>query len=167
MGTNRYGKEEVVERVTKLIEGIDQFADLPLPIVARGQVFTPAEVKAKLQSIVDLRQRADDARAQLAEALAEEERAMPDLLAFASAVRAHVKLVHGTSPIALAAHGIHPKARASLTAEARAVAVAKRAATRTARHTMGPRQKEKIKGNVIGVEIQPVHDSGPPVDESE
>ena len=35
-----------------------------------------------------------------------------------------------------------------MTADQKAVAVAKRAATRTARHTAGPKQKAAIKGNV-------------------
>jgi hypothetical protein len=156
MGTNRYGKDELVKRVTMLIEGLDQFAAGAPPLTLVGQTVTSAEARAKLQAIVDLRQRVADARGQLQAALADEEAQLPDLIAFASAFRAQAKLTYSTRPTALAAHGIHVKARAPTSVEAQTAAVAKRAATRKARHTMGPRQKAKIKGDVIGVEVEPV-----------
>jgi hypothetical protein len=34
--------------------------------------------------------------------------------------------------------------------------IAKRAATRAARHTMGPKQKKAVKGDVTGVVVTPV-----------
>jgi hypothetical protein len=157
MGTNRYGKDEVVKRATKLIEGLERFGAGALPACAPGQTVTLAEARAKLQAIVDLRQRVFLARAQLQEALADEEARLPDLLAFASAFRAQAKLTYSTRPTALEAHGIHVKARAPISVEVQTAAVAKRAATRKARHTMGPRQKAKIKGDVVGVKVEAVH----------
>jgi hypothetical protein len=74
-----------------------------------------------------------------------------------------VKAAHGTSPEALAAFGLHPKARVPLTVEAQAAAIAKRAATRAARHTMGSRQKKAVKGDVTGVVVTPIFAPAPTV----
>ena len=50
----------------------------------------------------------------------------------------------------------HPEAARARTVEAKAVATAKRAATRAARHTMGSKQKKGIKGDVADVVVTPV-----------
>jgi hypothetical protein len=164
MATNNYGKGELVSRVAKLLEGLDQFAADPTPIAALGKTYTRAQMRAKLQDIIDLRQRVADAKGALRQALAVEEAQMPDLLAHAGAFRAHVKTAYSTDPVALAAHGIVPKVREAPSAETTLAAVAKRAATRKARHTMGPRQKARVTGDVVSVTIAPVRGGAQPVD---
>ncbi|HEX3769921.1 MAG TPA: hypothetical protein VHV30_03605 [Polyangiaceae bacterium] len=161
MATNNYGKGELVERVVKLIEGLDQFAEDPRPIAALGDTYTRAQMREKLQAIVDLRQRVAQAKSALKQALAVEAAQMPDLLAHAGAFRSYVKLAYSTDPEALGAHGIVPKVREPPTAETTMAAVAKRAATRKARHTMGPRQKAKVKGDVVSVTVVPVRGDAP------
>ena len=74
-----------------------------------------------------------------------------------------MKVNFSTSPDVLADFGINPKARTPLTVEAKAAAVAKRTATRAARHTMGSRQKEGIKGDVTGVVVTPIAAPSPTV----
>ena|ERR1700677_1401288 len=49
-----------------------------------------------------------------------------------------------------------PKVTGPQTVEAKALAKAKRAATRAARHTMGSVQKKAITGNVVAVTVTPV-----------
>jgi hypothetical protein len=164
MATNNYGKDELVKRVTAMIEGLDRYAASMTPIAAMGQTYAPAAMRAKLQAIVDLRQNVSSMKGQLQQALAAEAAQMPELLALASAYRAHVKVAYSTSPEALGAHGIIPRVRVPWTTEAQLAAVAKRAATRKARRTMGPRQKEKIKGDVVGVAITPLHAGASPPD---
>jgi hypothetical protein len=73
-----------------------------------------------------------------------------------SATTAYVKAAYGNSPDVLADFGIQTKARVPLTVDAKLTAAAKRAATRAARHTMGKRQKNAIKGDVTGVLVTPV-----------
>jgi hypothetical protein len=51
---------------------------------------------------------------------------------------------------------VHPKARTPLTVEAKTAAVAKRNATRAARHTAGSKQKMSVKGAVTGIVVTPV-----------
>jgi hypothetical protein len=63
----------------------------------------------------------------------------------------------------LADFGISLKQRGPLTVEEKTAAVAKRAATRAARHTMGPKQKLEVKGDVTGVVVTPVKAPDPTV----
>jgi len=54
-----------------------------------------------------------------------------------------------------------PKVTGPQTLEAKALAKAKRAATRAARHTMGSVQKKAITGNVVAVTMTPVMAGAP------
>ena len=148
-------KKQFVDRTKDLIAGSEQLMTGTNPVSLVGSMFTPAEVRARLQAIVNLRADVEAAQGLVKARLAAEAAAMPANLAFVSAVTAHVKVAH-PAPDALAAFGIHPKARTPLTLEAQAAAAAKRAATRAARHTMGSRQKASIKGDVTGVIVTPV-----------
>jgi hypothetical protein len=67
-----------------------------------------------------------------------------------------VKAAFGTQPDVLADFGLHPKARAQLTVEKKTAAAVKRKATRAARHTMGSKQRKRVKGDVTGVTVTPV-----------
>jgi len=154
MATNTVGKGEVASRAKQLIAGAEKLLTGTAALV--GTTFTPAEVTSKLQAIVDLRADVENAQATARARLAVEAAEMLALRVFMSAFVSHVKAAHGTSPEALAAFGIHPKARVPLTVEAQAAAIAKRAATRAARHTMGPKQKKAVKGDVTGVVVTPV-----------
>jgi hypothetical protein len=153
--TASINKKQFVDRTKDLIAGSEQLMTGTTPLSLVGSMFTPAEVRAKLQAIVNLRADVEAAQGLVKARLAAEAAAMPASTAFVSALTAHVKVAH-PAPDALAAFGIHPKARTPLTLEAQAAAAAKRAATRAARHTMGSRQKAAIKGDVTGVIVTPV-----------
>jgi hypothetical protein len=56
----------------------------------------------------------------------------------------------------LADFGFAPQKVSVPTVETKAAAVEKSRATRAARHTMGPKQKSAIKGNVTGVLVSPI-----------
>jgi hypothetical protein len=126
-------------------------------ILLSGDSYTPAEVAAKLQTIVALRGAVDDAKAASKARLAEEAAAMPSLRGFMAAFEMHVRAGYGNAPDVLADFGLEPKSAAepSKTLD-KATAVAKRAATRKARHTMGSRQKQAVKGDVTGVTVTAV-----------
>jgi hypothetical protein len=73
-----------------------------------------------------------------------------------------VKGSFGNSPDVLADFGVPPKkAPTPLTVEQKAAAAAKRSATRAARHTMGTKQRQAVKGQVTGITITP-HTASPP-----
>jgi hypothetical protein len=86
--------------------------------------------------LVNLRADVDSAKAAVKAKVSAEVTQSPAALAFMSAFRSFLKVHFSTSPDVLADFGINPKARAPVSVEAKAAAVAKRAATRAARHTL-------------------------------
>src|ERR1019366_2520682 len=87
----------------------------------------------------------------------------PALLSLMAALAAYVKLTYSESPDVLADFGLPPKKVATpLTTAQKAVADAKRAATRLARGTTSKKAKKAVKGDVVGVTVTPVK-AGPPV----
>jgi hypothetical protein len=156
MVTKVKGKGTVVALAEKLIAGTSKhLANMP-QIMFAGSSFTPSQITARLQELVNLRSDVDAAKASTQAKLAVERANMPALRIFMDAFVAFVKAVHGTEPDVLADFGLHPKARTPLTVEAKTAAVAKRNATRAARHTTGPKQKKSVKGAVTGIVVTPV-----------
>jgi hypothetical protein len=156
MATKLDNKSQVVTSAKQLIAGATKYLTGTTPVVLLGTSVTPAEITAQLQSLVNLRADVDAAKAATKAKIAAEAAASPSLRALRSAFVTYVKAAYGSSPDVLADFGIQPKPRAPLTVEAKAAAVAKRASTRAARHTLGSKQKEEIKGDVTGVVVTPV-----------
>jgi hypothetical protein len=150
------GKADSVTRAQQLSAGVSKHLANQTQVVFTGGPFTPAQITTKLQSIVTLRSDVDAAKATTRAKVAAERADTPSLRAFTGALVAYVKVTFGGSPEVLADFGIVPKARATLTVEAKAAAAAKRAATRTARGTKGPKQKKAVKGDVVGITVTPV-----------
>jgi hypothetical protein len=81
--------------------------------------------------------------------VAAERDAAPALSAFMNAFESLVRVMFGDDTTALADFGLQPHKRAlPKTAAEKAVAAAKRLATREARGTKGPKAKKAIHGNV-------------------
>jgi hypothetical protein len=150
-------KADVAALATKLAAGVQKHFAPTMPIVITEGTFTPTQVAAQLQKLATLRSEVDAAKAVLKGALADEKKEEPALHAFYSAVIAFVRVAYEGSPEILADFGLAPKkVRKSLSGEKQAAAVAKRASTRAARGTMGPKKKAAIKGNVTGVIVTPI-----------
>lgn len=162
MATKVVSKSHIVTTATQLIAGVNKHLTSTTPVVLLGSPSTPAEITSKLQSIVTLRTDVDTAKAATKAKLAMEAANMPSLRTFMDAFVTYLKAAYGASPDVLADFGIHPKARAALTVQQKAVAAAKRASTRAARHTMGAKQKASVKGDVTGVVVTPVTAPKPP-----
>jgi hypothetical protein len=114
-----------------------------------GATFTVASLTQLMQDFVDNRAAVETAQAATKAKIAAERAQAPAQLAVIRAFVTIVKATFGSSADALADFGLAPpKARTPLTAEQKAVAAAKRAATRTARHTAGKNQKKAVKGAV-------------------
>jgi hypothetical protein len=157
------GKGQVVAFAKQLIAGADKHLTGAAQVTFMGSSYTAPQIAAKLQSLVTLRSDVDAAKATAKAKLAAETADMPALRTFMSALVAYVKVVYGNSPDVLADFGIHPKARAPVSAEAKAAAAVKRKATRAARHTMGTQQKKGITGAVTGILVTPVLAASPTV----
>jgi hypothetical protein len=163
MVVKREGKGQVVVVAKQLIAGTAKHLSNTAPAAFLGGSFTADQITSKLQTLVDLRTDVDAAKAAAKAKIAAEVTQRPPLRAFMSALTSYVKVTFGTSPDVLADFGINPKARVPPTVEEKAAAVAKRAATRAARHTMGSQQKKEVTGDVSGVLVTPIHAPAPVV----
>ena len=163
MATKTDSKGQVVVVAKQLIAGTAKHLTAATQVNVVGSSFTAAEITAKLQSLVTLREAVDAAKASTKEMLATEAAQMPALRTLMSAYVAYVKAAYVGSPGVLADFGISLKSRAPLTVEEKTAAVAKRTATRAARHTMGKQQKKGIKGDVSGVLVTPITAAPPTV----
>ena len=118
-------------------------------IPVAGTTFTIATLTQFLQDFVDQRQAVEDAKASLKAKLQIEQAQAPGQLVIIRAFEAIVRNSHSGSIDTLAKFGLAPpKARTALTAEQKAIAAAKRMATRAARQTLGKNQKKAIKGSI-------------------
>jgi hypothetical protein len=156
MSTHLDAKGQFVVTAQQLIAGTAKHLTTATPVAFLGGSFTPADITAKLQSVVTLRNDVNAAKAATTAKVATEKADLPALRTFVSAFESYLKVAFGTSPDVLADFGIHPKARATPTVATKAAAVVKRTATRAARHTMGTQQKKGVKGDVTGVVLTPV-----------
>jgi uncharacterized membrane-anchored protein len=117
-----------------------------------GATYTPSQVEAKLTELATMRKGVDDTRAALKRKLAEEAARAPPLRSHMASFVAFVRATVGGAPDVLADFGLQPnKVRASPTLDQKAAAVAKREATRAARHTMGTKQKKAVKGTITTI----------------
>jgi hypothetical protein len=154
MGTN---KSTQASRAEQLIAGTKQHFASAASVAFAGGTYTPAQVEASLQTLVDLRGAVDAAKAATKAKVAAERAQAPSLRRFVSAYATFVKATFGDQPDVLAHFGMQPnKVRTPLTVEQKAAAAAKRKATRAARHTMGTKQKQDVVGNVTGVTVTAV-----------
>jgi hypothetical protein len=165
MATNNLRfKGQAAAAAKQLIAGAEKHLANTTQIVLSGSLYTPAQVTAKLQQVVTLRNDVDAAKASTKTKVAVEKAESPALRTFMSALVTYVKAAYGTSPDVLADFGVHaPKQHTPLTVEAKTAAAAKRAATRAARHTMSPKKKKAVKGDVTGIVVTAVSTSKPTV----
>jgi hypothetical protein len=154
-----------VERTRKMPRGKDTDASLANQLIAgtrkhfantasltfAGATCTPAQVESLLQTIVDLRAAVEAAKASVAAKVTAEE---AQRATRGDQMAAYVALVKATfaAPDVLADFGLKPKkAPTPPSTEKQAEAIAKRAATRAARHTMGSKAKKSVKGTVTTI----------------
>ncbi len=130
----------------QLVAGVEKHLGNMTQVVFTGGPFTPAQITSKLQSIVTLRNDVDAAKAATKARIAAERADAAALRTFTSALVAFVKATFGDSPEVLADFGIRPKARETLTAEAKAAAAVKREATRAARQPDGRDDESRPEG---------------------
>jgi hypothetical protein len=142
----------------KLMDGLTQSQQtLPSFMIGSASIKT-TDVIAILQERIKNANTVESTRAAWQTAVKgnRDERVKTQLLV--SGVRQSLQMMFAGSIDTLAEYGLAPrKQRTPLTPEEKAAAVAKARATREARHTMGSRQKAKIKG-----EVSPTSPATPP-----
>jgi hypothetical protein len=155
MASSKVSKTAVATEAQQLGAALAKHLGGATQVTLLGGSFTPAELTTKMQQVVRLQSDVDAAKAATKARLSVQATSMTSLRPLMGAIRAYAKVTYGTLPDVLADFGIHPKARVAPTVEAKAAAVAKSAATRKARGTMGSEQKKAVKGDVTGVTITP------------
>jgi hypothetical protein len=114
-----------------------------------GATFEPTALTQLFQQLIDALVRADAVKANWKDALKAMKDAKAAVVPTLGAYQSYVVNRFGNAPSTLEDFGIAPcKVRAPLTAEQKALAVAKRKATRAIRHTLGPKQKKNVKGTL-------------------
>ncbi len=152
MGTTTLGKGARATRVGTLIAGARKhFANGGQVLTFTGgfaNVTVDAAV-AELQKLIDNRAATTAAQATARDKVQAEREAMPALVAFTNAFEALIRVMFGADTTALADFGLTPRKRPTpMTATEKAVAAAKRTATRNARGTKGPKAKKAVHGNI-------------------
>jgi hypothetical protein len=143
-------KKSAATRAVNLITGMkSKFPNGKQTLLVGNETITVDDAIGNLQAIVDNRGAVTTARAAAKAQVAAENAKMPPLLAFMSALVKVIRASFGTDASALALFDLDaPKARTPMTAEEKAVAVAKREATREARGTTSPKKRSKVHGSV-------------------
>jgi hypothetical protein len=144
------GKIEMAAQVTNMITGAKKhFTNGSQTLPVGSATMTVDEVTAKMQTFVDNRDAVETAQAATKVKVAAEREQAPSLLAIIAAFVAFVRFTFGTAADVLADFDIPPpKVRTPMTAEAKAIAVAKAKATRVARGTTSAKAKKNVKGNI-------------------
>lgn len=126
----------------------------PAGLSIRGRLVTQAALDAELSADLALYAAVDQARAQLKAALGTLNAAAPAAKARLGQLKQAVICLLGATSPQLVDFGIAPtKPRRPLTPEQNALAIARRAATRKARRTVGPVEKLKTVGATPTVTI--------------
>jgi hypothetical protein len=150
MATNNNTKKNKAARVGELIAGIKKhFPTVTQAITLDGASTTVDAITKGLQGFVDDRNAVVAAKATVKAKVTAENTRLPAVNALIKAFIAFLRVTFGGDAEALADFGLAPpKAPAPKTAEQKAVATAKREATRAARGTKTAKQKKAIHGNI-------------------
>jgi len=156
-------KSQIAMLLANLITGTQKHSSNG-PLTLEGQSYTPQALIQALQSLADALTKADLAKATWNDTLEQVGQLQVMIQPLAVAYRNYLLLAYRSTPAVLADYGLTPrKQRTPLTTQKQAVAVAKRASTRAARHTMGSKQKAGVKGDVTGVVVTPVTEPKAPL----
>ena len=143
-------KSSFASGVTLLLAGTQKhFTSGGEVLVVDGVSMTVDQATAEMKAVVQNRQNVVSAQAVASATLRTEDDSLPQQRVFLGAFASLVRLRFGSESEVLSDFGLPPKKKpAPRTAEQKAEAVAKAKATRAARHTMGPRQRAEVKGDV-------------------
>jgi hypothetical protein len=156
-------KASETTRATQLLAGFQKHLASVTSLTLASVVYTPAQIATALTALVTLYAAVDTAKSVVKAKLGVEAAQAPALLSLMAALVSYVKLTYSESPDVLTDFGLQPrKIAAPLTTAQKAVANAKREATRVARGTTSKKAKKAVKGDVVGVTVTPVK-AGQPV----
>jgi hypothetical protein len=153
-------KDTRINTLRQAIVGLQKQYPPTAILVLNGVSHAPADIAKVFQTSIDAADATTAATGEFHQAVALERAANATAEAMYRSLEAYVVNQHGSSPGALADFGITLPSRQVPSADTVAGAAKKRAATRAARHTMGPRQKAGIKGTVPAAPEAPAPAAG-------
>src|SRR5579872_1887296 len=151
MATTQTSKISRQARLRRILSGIDKhFANVG-SITLAGTSYTPADLKKILQADIDVSDASVKAKAAWQSDVQLERNSHAKVNPVIRMIRYYVLTQFGETKDAtdeLADFGFSPRKSTKKTSATTTEAVAQAKATRTARNTMGKRQKAKVKGTV-------------------
>jgi hypothetical protein len=119
------------------------------PLALSGTTWSPAAMTAALQGAVTDASNTDAAKAAWRIAVAKGKGSRAQAIKLISAIRAYVKATYGSNAAdVLADFDFPPPKIRSVSTQTKANSVAQNKATRAARHTLGPKQRQAVKGTI-------------------
>jgi hypothetical protein len=147
MRTTTTTRQSVLSVDQKSIAAVDKYFANITTLMLAGLSMTPAAVKTALAAEIDGLNAVDALRASLREKLKAAQDTSAKALVIRKALKAYVLGNYGASAVTmLSDFGLNEPKPGTKTVETKAGAVAKAKATRVARHTLGTKAKEAIKG---------------------
>jgi hypothetical protein len=131
----------------KIVDAIKEH--LSGSVTLEGVKYAPARLAKMFQDGIDVADATDKAAKAWHLAVATEKGNTKELSGVQTSLRNYVSATFGETGTQFADFGFAPKMVTEVDAATKAVAVAKRAATRLARGTRGKRQKKGIKGTIV------------------
>jgi hypothetical protein len=159
--TSSPNKATALARVQALMAGTEKH--FPNGSFTLGNTtYTTASLVQALKSLEDALAAVDAAQSGARDAVSALRATEATLAPLLRDYRSFLRATFSTAASQLADFGLPPiKARKPLSSEERATATAKMRATRVARGTRSKKQKLAVKGNVTGVVVTPVTNTGP------
>jgi hypothetical protein len=143
-----------------LIQGVTSLADPTLTL--DGKVYTKDAALAPLRACVAAIEATAATHAAWSKAVQDERDAVAAARAMIALLKPYLKVRLGKSNPALQSEfGIEPAKQPHRTVAVKSTAIAKGKATRTARHTMGPKQRKGVTGAVAAPPAPPAEPAPP------
>ena len=139
-----------------MIMGLQKHEQTLPPFILANKQYTAAQMIAELQTRRDATQAVITAKAVWQAAIKIDLDGRASGQQFLKSARQTLLAAFAGSANALADFGLVPPKVRVVSTETKLGAAAKARATRAARHTLGPKQKKEVKGNVTGLIITPV-----------
>ena len=147
-----------LKQLQKIQQGLAKHYAGVTSLTLGGVSVTLTDLQALIQADLDAMEASAQAQATARVLVQAERAAHAKALPLVRSLKALVTATHGATQAAselLEDFGYRPRKRAARTVEQVAEAKRKAAATRKARHTMGPKQKKLVKGEIPGESLPP------------
>jgi hypothetical protein len=143
----RKTNSQLVTKYQGLIRGVRKRWSPSGSRLIAGRTYSPAQIVERLQSMLDAIDETSSAYAVWRAQVAKQRTRQRQLGDFVRLLESTIRIESGDSPSALGDFGLEPSSKTGpRTPEAKVEMAKKAKATRIERHTMGKRQRQKIKG---------------------